>query len=61
MIMKTSTQDKVEGTLKSAAGAIKEKVGYATNDPQLQDEGTVQKAEGKVQSKVGDIKKVFNR
>ncbi len=59
--MKTSTQDKAEGTLKSAMGSVKEKIGHATRDPRMQDEGTAQKLEGQVQKKVGDIKKVFNR
>ena len=59
-IMKTSTQDKVEGAVKTATGTIKEKTGQALNDPDLRDRGTLEKAEGQIQRKVGDIKKVFN-
>ena len=59
--MKTSTQDKVEGAVKTATGAIKEKAGQVMNDPDMRDRGTLEKAEGQVQRKVGDIKKVFNK
>jgi hypothetical protein len=31
--MKSSTKDKVEGTLKEATGKLKEKVGQAVDDP----------------------------
>ena len=57
--MEESTKDKVQGNLSQATGAVKEKVGEATNNPDMQDEGTVEKLKGKVQEKVGDIKKVF--
>lgn len=59
--MKSSTQDKIEGAMKTAAGTLKEKTGRTVRDPEMQDRGTMQKAEGKIQSKVGDIKKVFDR
>jgi uncharacterized protein YjbJ (UPF0337 family) len=59
--MKSSTHDKMAGAAKSAAGKMKEKIGHATRNPNLQDEGTMQKAEGKAQSKMGDVKKVFDR
>ncbi len=59
--MEESTKDKVQGNLNQATGAVKEKVGEATNDPGMQDEGTVEKLKGKVQEKVGDIKKVFEK
>ena len=42
-------------------GTIKEKIGRATNDPDLEDEGTAEKIGGKVQKKVGDVEKVFGR
>jgi uncharacterized protein YjbJ (UPF0337 family) len=57
--MPDSTKDKIEGTVHDVKGKIKEKVGQATNDPDLQDEGTAEKIGGKVQKKVGDIEKVF--
>ena len=59
--MKTSTQDKAEGTLKVAKGKIKEVAGTTVGNPNLSAEGRGDQAEGKVQKKVGDIKKVFNK
>ena len=41
--------------------STKDKVGEATNNPDMQDEGTLEKLKGKVQDKVGDIKKVFEK
>ena len=59
--MKDSTKDKVEGAVHDAKGTIKEKVGHATNNPQLEDEGTAERINGVVEKKVGDVKKVFNK
>lgn len=59
--MNSSTRDKAEGKFEQAKGAVKEKVGKATGNQDMQDRGTVQKAGGKVQEKVGDIKKVFGK
>ena len=59
--MKSSNQDKAEGTMKDLKGKVKEGVGDATDNPALRDEGQVDQAEGKIQKKAGDIKKVFNR
>ena len=59
--MKSSSTDKIQGTVKQATGKIKEKTGQATNDPDMADRGTMEKAGGKVQKKIGDIKKVFNK
>jgi uncharacterized protein YjbJ (UPF0337 family) len=59
--MNSSTKDKIEGNVDQAVGAVKEKAGQATNNPDLQDRGTAQKIGGKVQDKVGDIKKVFEK
>jgi uncharacterized protein YjbJ (UPF0337 family) len=59
--MKDSTKDKVEGTKHELKGAVKEKVGKLTNNPNLQDEGTDEKVSGKIQKKVGDIEKVFEK
>ena len=59
--MKSSTQDKVEGKVSQAAGAIKEKVGKVTNKPGMQVEGNDQKNGGKIQQKIGDVKKVFGK
>jgi uncharacterized protein YjbJ (UPF0337 family) len=56
--MKSSTTDKIEGTIKEVKGAIKEQAGKAVGNPDLQDRGTAEKLAGKVQKKVGDVKKV---
>ena len=59
--MEESTKDKIKGAVDKTSGKIKEKVGEATNNPDLHDEGTAEKTSGKVQSKIGDIKKVFEK
>ena len=59
--MKSSTKDKIKGTLREAKGKVKEKTGNATGNPDLRDRGTVEKAGGKVQRKIGDVKKVFEQ
>ncbi len=55
----TGTQDEAHGKFKEVKGAVKEKIGQLTNDPNLQDEGTADKASGFVEKKVGQVKKVF--
>ena len=59
--MKDSTKDKAEGAVHEVKGAVKEKVGHATNNPALEDEGTDEKVAGKIQKKVGDIEKVIEK
>ena len=59
--MKNSTKDQAEGTLHEVKGKVKEQVGRATNNPNLQDEGTGEKVAGKVQKKVGQVEKVFEK
>jgi len=59
--MKDSIKDKLEGTLHDVKGTLKEKVGQATNNPDLEAEGTGEKVAGKIQKKVGDVEKVFEK
>ncbi len=59
--MKQSTNDQISGTIHEVKGAVKEKVGKATNDPGLTAEGQDEKFTGKVQKKIGQIKKVFEK
>jgi len=59
--MEDSIKDKVEGKVHELKGALKEKVGKATNDPDLETEGAAEKIGGKVQKKIGDIEKVFEQ
>jgi uncharacterized protein YjbJ (UPF0337 family) len=59
--MSQSTTDKIEGKGHEIKGAVKEKIGQVTNNPDLETEGTAEKIGGKVQKKVGDVEKVFNQ
>jgi len=57
----SGTHDQVEGKVHEVKGHLKEKIGHATNNPQLEDEGTAERISGVVEKKVGDIKKVFDK
>jgi uncharacterized protein YjbJ (UPF0337 family) len=59
--MKTSTHDKITGSVKVLKGKVKEVAGEATNNPRLREQGRDQQVEGKVQKKVGQIEQVFNQ
>ena len=59
--MKSSTKDRVKGTLNEAKGNLKEKAGPAARDPEMQDRGTAEKVGGTIQHKVGEVKKVFGK
>jgi uncharacterized protein YjbJ (UPF0337 family) len=52
--MKTSTEDKIKGSLHEAKGAIKEQAGKVTNNCCLEAKGKVEKTAGKVQHRVGE-------
>lgn len=59
--MKPSTKDQIEGTLHELKGEVKEKLGQATDNPDLEAEGQVEKLAGSIQKKVGQIEKVFEK
>jgi len=59
--MKQSTKDKAKGRFHEVKGKVKEKVGRATNNPDLEAEGIVEKIGGKVQKKFGQVEKVVGR
>jgi uncharacterized protein YjbJ (UPF0337 family) len=59
--MKSSTKDKIKGRATQAKGVIKEKVGGATGNREMQDRGTGAKVAGTVRNTVGDVKKVFGK
>ena len=59
--MKQSTKDKAQGKFHEVKGQVKEKVGRATNNPDLEAEGQVEKLGGKVQKKIGQVKKVLGK
>ncbi|HXM43966.1 MAG TPA: CsbD family protein [Bryobacteraceae bacterium] len=56
--MKNSTKDQAAGKAHEVKGAVKEKFGRVTNDPELESEGQDEKVGGKIQKKVGQIEKV---
>ena len=55
--MKPSTQDRTEGTLHEVKGQIKEKVGKATNDPDLEVSGKTENNVGKAHKWIGRVEK----
>jgi len=57
MMMKLSTDDKTKGTLHEVKGAIKQKAGELTTNPDLEADGRAEKNAGKVQKVVGKIEK----
>ncbi len=59
--MRSSTKDKIKGSVREAAGKVKEESGKAIGNPNLRDRGTDEKVGGKIQKKIGDIKKVFGK
>jgi uncharacterized protein YjbJ (UPF0337 family) len=61
LFMKSSTKDKIKGSLREAKGKVKEESGKAIGNPNLRDRGTGEKVAGKVQKKMGDVKKVFGK
>ena len=56
-MMKPSTEDKTTGKLHEVKGAIKQKAGELTSNPNLEADGTVEKNAGKVQNVAGKIEK----
>jgi uncharacterized protein YjbJ (UPF0337 family) len=58
-LMKPGTKDEVAGKIHEVKGAVKEKVGKLTNNPDLEAEGRVEKVVGEVQNKMGQVKKVL--
>lgn len=51
-----STSDKIKGVANQVGGKIKEGVGKAIGNEQMQAEGNVQQIKGKAQQKVGEAK-----
>jgi len=59
--MSQGDKDQAKGKFHEVKGKVKEKVGHATNNPNLEDEGTAEKVSGKVQKKVGQVEKVLEK
>jgi uncharacterized protein YjbJ (UPF0337 family) len=57
--MKKSTKDKAKGRFHEVKGKVKQKVGRATNNPDLESQGIVEKVGGKIQKKIGQVEKVL--
>jgi len=55
--MAIPNKDEVKGTWEQIKGAVKDKVGEATNDRDLEAEGEVQRAEGETQETWGKFKR----
>ena len=53
--MKPSTKDNAEGKMHQAKGKIKEIVGKAVGNRDLEAEGKVEKLDGKIQEKLGQV------
>jgi uncharacterized protein YjbJ (UPF0337 family) len=58
--MKDSTKDQAQGKFHEVKGKVKEKVGRATKNPNLEEEGQDEKVAGKIQKKIGQVEKVFD-
>lgn len=59
--MKSSAQDKAEGTFHKVKGKVKEIAGKLSDNSKLENEGTDEKTAGKMQEKVGKVKKVLGK
>ena len=59
--MKSSTRDKAEGKMHQVKGTIKEAIGKAAKDRDLEAEGKIENLDGKVQEKVGQLKEVIEK
>ena len=57
--MKESTKDQLEGTAHEVKGAVKEKTGQVTNNPELEAEGRDEGLAGMIQKKIGQVEKVL--
>lgn len=59
--MKPSSKAKVTGKIHEVKGAVKEKMGKLTKDPNLEAEGKVERVGGTVQGKIGQVRKVLGQ
>jgi uncharacterized protein YjbJ (UPF0337 family) len=57
--MKESTRDRSRGKAKELKGRVKEKIGRATRNRQLEAEGRTERIRGRVRRKIGEIEKVL--
>jgi uncharacterized protein YjbJ (UPF0337 family) len=59
--MKSSAQDKTEGSFLQIKGMVKEIAGKISGKPELEIEGNAEKIAGKVQEKIGEVKEVLGK
>ena len=59
--MKPSTEDKTKGKLHEVKGAIRQKAGELTSNPNLEADGRAEKNTGIVQNVVGKIEKAVGK
>jgi len=58
MSMKRSTKDKAKGKFHEVKGKVKEKLGRATRNTNLEAEGAGEQLSGRLQKKIGQMEKV---
>jgi uncharacterized protein YjbJ (UPF0337 family) len=59
--MTNSTRQQIEGKFHETRGGAKEKMGKATNNPDLESKGRVEKTAGTVQKTLGKIEKMAGK
>jgi uncharacterized protein YjbJ (UPF0337 family) len=59
--MGQGSKDEAKGKFHEVKGDVKEKVGRAINNPNLEADGQDEKVAGAVQKKVGQVEKVFEK
>ncbi|EKO39874.1 MAG: hypothetical protein B193_1406 [Solidesulfovibrio magneticus str. Maddingley MBC34] len=59
--MKASTKDIAQGKMHQAKGKVKEVVGAALNNRDLEIEGQDESLNGKIQEKIGHVEKIIER
>lgn len=56
-----STTDKIKGVANQAVGAVKQEVGEAVGNPNLEVEGAAQKLKGQAQETIGAAKEAVKK
>jgi uncharacterized protein YjbJ (UPF0337 family) len=54
-------KEQVTGKVDQLKGKVKQRIGKATNDPDLQDEGSTDRLRGKVKQTYGDVKETIKK
>ena len=59
--MNTSTKDQIEGKFHEVKGKVKETVGVAAGNPDLEAEGKAENLTGRFQKKVGQVEQALEK